>query len=257
MKIISWNLDKSKNLSNEKEFLFVKSGRPTIILLQNVLPEQEHINENIKYLNYKTINNISKTSKSKNDGTQTFIKGNVKEYSFLKNIDVASEGRLIEIEINNILIINFISSIGQVNTPLEKNKIDFYRRFVDYIKERKKEGKSIIIAGDFRIAFDSKDLVNANTNKVCSGHLDEEVEIIQEFIDLGLVDPFRQFNPEVNNKFTFWPDRMNARRKNKGWRYDYFLVSSDIIDLVKSCEIMTKEMGSTHCPIILDIDIEI
>jgi len=257
MKIISWNLDKSKNLSNENDFLFIKNIRPSIILFQNTLQDKNSIHKNIESLNYKTINNISQSTRSKNDGTQTLIKGNLKDYEFLKNIDVAREGRLIEIEIKNIIIINFISSIGQVHTKLEKDKLTFFRSFIDYIKLRKEEGKSIIIGGDFQVAFDSIDLVNPNTNKSCSGHLDEEIEVIQELLDLGLVDAFRHFHPDKEKVFSFWPDRMDARRKNKGWRYDYFLVSSDIIDLVNSCEVMTKEMGSTHCPIILDINIDI
>jgi exodeoxyribonuclease-3 len=46
---------------------------------------------------------------------------------------------------------------------------------------------------------------------------------------------------------------MNARRKNKGWRFDYFLISSDLKDRVISCEILSKIEGSTHCPILMEI----
>ena len=45
----------------------------------------------------------------------------------------------------------------------------------------------------------------------------------------------------------------NARNKNKGWRIDYFLVSQRIIKKVKKSDIITKQIGSDHAPIILHI----
>ena len=44
-----------------------------------------------------------------------------------------------------------------------------------------------------------------------------------------------------------------ARKKNKGWRIDYFLVSKKIIKKIKKSDIMTTIMGSDHAPVILEI----
>ena len=47
----------------------------------------------------------------------------------------------------------------------------------------------------------------------------------------------------------------NARKKNKGWRIDYFLVPEKIIKSVKSSTILTDVMGSDHAPVCMNINI--
>jgi exodeoxyribonuclease-3 len=44
-----------------------------------------------------------------------------------------------------------------------------------------------------------------------------------------------------------------ARKKNVGWRIDYFLVDNDLINKVQDSIIMNEVMGSDHCPVGLDI----
>ena len=48
----------------------------------------------------------------------------------------------------------------------------------------------------------------------------------------------------------------NARANNVGWRLDYFLISKDYIEKVKSSEILDNVMGSDHCPIELNLEME-
>ena len=39
-----------------------------------------------------------------------------------------------------------------------------------------------------------------------------------------------------------------------GWRLDYFLVSTRILDKVKESKIREKVFGSDHCPIVMAFD---
>ena len=55
-------------------------------------------------------------------------------------------------------------------------------------------------------------------------------------------------NPE-QVKYSWWSYRAGAREKNIGWRIDYFLVSSTIIENVKEAEIHNEIYGSDHCPV--------
>lgn len=48
----------------------------------------------------------------------------------------------------------------------------------------------------------------------------------------------------------------HAREKNIGWRIDYFIVSNDIKEKIKKAEIYPEVMGSDHCPIGLEIEME-
>ena len=47
----------------------------------------------------------------------------------------------------------------------------------------------------------------------------------------------------------------NARKKNKGWRIDYFLLNESKKKWIKKSEILTDQMGSDHAPIYLELSI--
>ena len=47
-----------------------------------------------------------------------------------------------------------------------------------------------------------------------------------------------------------------AREKNVGWRIDYFIVSDEIKDKIKEATIYSNILGSDHCPVGLEIEIE-
>jgi exodeoxyribonuclease-3 len=47
----------------------------------------------------------------------------------------------------------------------------------------------------------------------------------------------------------------NARKKNIGWRIDYFMVSKKLKNKVKNSRILKMVMGSDHAPVELKIDI--
>ena len=49
---------------------------------------------------------------------------------------------------------------------------------------------------------------------------------------------------------------MEAREKNVGWRIDYFIVSNSIKEKIKEAKIHSEIMGSDHCPVELEIDVE-
>jgi len=53
-------------------------------------------------------------------------------------------------------------------------------------------------------------------------------------------------------KYSYWSYRFRARKNNKGWRIDYFLVSEKMIKNIKKSDIMTNTMGSDHAPVILE-----
>ena len=44
------------------------------------------------------------------------------------------------------------------------------------------------------------------------------------------------------------------RAKNVGWRLDYFLVSTRLLDKVKESKIREMVFGSDHCPIVMTLD---
>ena len=47
-----------------------------------------------------------------------------------------------------------------------------------------------------------------------------------------------------------------ARQNNAGWRIDYFLVSDRLRDKITAAPIYHEILGSDHCPVGLEINLE-
>ena len=69
------------------------------------------------------------------------------------------------------------------------------------------------------------------------------------------VDTYRHMHPETV-KYSWWSYRAAARKRNIGWRIDYFLVSLDLAGAVKNADILNDIMGSDHCPVLLEIGVD-
>lgn len=82
----------------------------------------------------------------------------------------------------------------------------------------------------------------------------EERRGFDAFMEIGLVDIFRERNPELTGAYTWWSNFGNARANNSGWRIDYFLVSCSLVPRITDATIHPQVMGSDHCPVGLIID---
>lgn len=179
-----------------------------------------------------------------------------KKYDFVdsRTRDAADEGRVLTAEFDYFYLVT-------VYTP---NSVDDLQRlplrhkhwdpaFLAYVKELEKT-KPVIFCGDLNVAHTEDDLANPKPNRGKKGFTDEEREGFQNYLDNGFVDIFRR-DHKGNGFYTWWSHFAKARERNVGWRIDYFLVSGQLADKVKSAEIHPKQLGSDHCPISLDLDI--
>ena len=76
-----------------------------------------------------------------------------------------------------------------------------------------------------------------------------------QLLEAGFADSFRLLHPD-EVKYSWWSYRFRARARNAGWRIDYFLVSKRVADKVRAAEIHNEVLGSDHCPVELDIDLD-
>ncbi len=116
--------------------------------------------------------------------------------------------------------------------------------------------KPVIICGDMNVAHEEIDLKNPKSNRGNAGFSDEERGKMTELLGAGFTDTFRHLYPDVTGAYSWWSYRFNARKNNAGWRIDYFIVSNRLADKIKEAKIHSEIMGSDHCPVSIDIDIE-
>ena len=78
-----------------------------------------------------------------------------------------------------------------------------------------------------------------------------------ELLKAGFIDSFRYMNPDKAGAYTWWSYMFNVRVNNVGWRIDYFLVSERLKDQIQKAIIYPEVMGSDHCPIGLEIKLNL
>jgi exodeoxyribonuclease-3 len=127
--------------------------------------------------------------------------------------------------------------------------------FLEYMK-RLEEEKPVIFCGDFNVAHTELDLARPKENKGKKGFTTEERGGFDDMVEQGFVDTFRLFNQE-NGNYTWWSNFGNARERNVGWRIDYVMASQALIPLIKQARIHSDIFGSDHCPVSLEVAIEL
>jgi exodeoxyribonuclease-3 len=126
---------------------------------------------------------------------------------------------------------------------------DFRKYLVSLAKD-----KHVVVCGDMNVAHKEIDLKNPKTNRRNPGFTDEERGKFELLLGAGFIDTFRYFYPDLENAYSWWSYRFQARAKNVGWRIDYFLVSSGAEALLKGAKIHSDIFGSDHCPVEVEID---
>lgn len=163
------------------------------------------------------------------------------------------EGRLITLEFDAFYFVTVYTPNSQEALARLDYRMKFEEDFKAYLKRLDKE-KPVVMCGDLNVAHERIDLKNPSNNRKNAGFSDEEREKFTELLDEGFVDTFRTLYPDTV-KYSWWTYRFGARKRNAGWRIDYFVVSKRLMDKVKDSHIHDTIHGSDHCPVSLDIDL--
>ncbi len=160
------------------------------------------------------------------------------------------EGRVLRIDLDTLSVLSCYFPSGSSGDVRQNFKMDFLQYFYNFIKANNMD--NLIICGDYNICHKPIDIHNPISNKNSSGFLPEERNWLSEFLDLGFIDTFRAINPEPH-QYSWWSYRANSRKKNKGWRIDYNLLSANMKHKIKDAKILNNVFHSDHCPVLVEI----
>ena len=252
MKIISWNTNGLRATAKQGFFTPLFKDRPDILCLQETKAEQEQLPEEVQnireYFSYFSYPKIKKGY----SGVAIYSKEKPKEVFYgmgIKKFD--EEGRLIGAKYKNFTLINLYFPNGGQGPERLKYKLDFYAAFLKFIIKLRKNGENIIFCGDVNTAHTAIDLARPKENEDNTGFLPIERAWLDKVVNAGFVDVFRHFYPTKKDAYTYWDMKTFARKRNVGWRIDYFFTSSEIVSKIKNTRIMSDYYGSDHCPITL------
>lgn len=165
---------------------------------------------------------------------------------------VDSEGRVLISDLKGFYLLNMYFPNGGSGEPRHLYKMDFLSKILPFFKKLEKK-KPLILTGDFNIAHKNIDIHDPVRLDGESGFKPEERAWMDELVKAGFVDTFRHFHPEKKGEYSWWSYRQGARKRNKGWRIDYFFVSPSLIKEVKKMRMDQKIEGSDHCPLVLEL----
>jgi exodeoxyribonuclease-3 len=167
--------------------------------------------------------------------------------------EIDSEGRVLVAEYPSFVLINTYFPNSQRDGARLAYKLFFCEKILQFCEAFRKQGKQVVICGDFNIAHREIDLRNPKSNQNNAGFLPEERAWMDQFIRQGYVDSFRNFEVGPDH-YTWWSYRPGVREKNIGWRLDYFMVNEEFKGYLKNMRHQPDDRGSDHCPVVLKLD---
>jgi len=168
--------------------------------------------------------------------------------------DYDREGRIIRADFGELSFLSVYIPSGTTGDIRQDFKMKFLEDFLEYLNELKHKRPKLLVSGDFNIAHREIDIHNPVSNKNTSGFLPEERAWLDEFLESGFVDSYREINPETVG-YSWWSFRSNARSKNLGWRLDYNMASSELAPHIRKAGIMHDIHHSDHCPVWIELDV--
>ncbi|RLE39572.1 exodeoxyribonuclease III [Candidatus Woesearchaeota archaeon] len=253
MKIVSWNVAGIRACEKKGLVKFMRQQKADVYCLQEVKAKVEDLSEQLKNLKGYILYDHPAMKKGYS-GVYTYSKQ--KPIRVIKEMGVErfdSEGRVLVLEFQKYYLVNAYFPHSHRNLTRLRFKLEFNQEFSRFCRRLGKR-KPLVIAADFNVAHKEIDLANPKQNQNNAGFTIQEREWFDDFLKQGYIDTFREFTKAGGN-YTWWTYRFNARKRNIGWRVDYFIISKSLRKKLKSSRILKNVLGSDHCPIMMRIDL--
>jgi len=254
-KLVSWNVNGIRATAKKRFVETLKELNTDVLCLQEtkapieeVLKVVEPIKDYSAYIN---------SSKSRKGYSGTCILSKEKAIDEIQDIGIYNhdqEGRVLSLEFSDYYLVNVYTP----NSGSELARLDYRQGwnidFKNFLLSLNRQ-KPVIVCGDFNVAHQAIDLANpkSNYNKT-AGYTQIEIDGFTNLLEAGFIDTYRFLYPE-EIKYSYWSWKQNARKKNVGWRIDYFLVNESLKNKIIDAKIYNEIEGSDHCPVSLEIEL--
>lgn len=259
-KIIAWNINGIRSLIKNYDLNeYLKKQNPTIFCMgetklscPDVLIQQD-LKKLIKGYKYR----IFSTCQARKGYSGTAIWSKRKPLNVIHGLNKEKydqEGRVITLEFKDFYLTHvYTPNSGQALQRLKYRTKEWDPLFWKFIKNLEST-KPVVVCGDLNCARYEIDIHSPKTNLRSAGFTIEERNSLNKYIKkLDLIDAFRHLHPD-EVKYSYWSYMRQARKKNKGWRIDLFLLSNKLLNNIKKSDIQIEQLGSDHAPIVLDIN---
>ncbi|HZK54661.1 MAG TPA: exodeoxyribonuclease III [Desulfosporosinus sp.] len=252
MKLISWNVNGLRACVKKGFLDFFEQENADIFCIQETKLQQEQIPFMLEgYYQYWNF-----AEKKGYSGTAIFSK--IEPVNIIYGMRIEEhdkEGRVITLEFDDLYVVTVYTPNSQRGLARLEYRMTWEEDFLSFIKDLER-CKPVIFCGDLNVAHEEIDLKNPNANKKSAGFTTEERNKFKQVINNGFVDTYRFIYPDKIGAYTWWSYMFNARVNNAGWRIDYFCVSEGLKTQLKNVVIYDEVLGSDHCPVGLEINLQ-
>ena len=256
MKILTFNINGIRAYQTKLELSKdINFNDYDIVCFQEIKIQEKDLDKiNIKFDGYKYWN-CGNIKGSHGVSIYTKIKPISIDMEF-GNEELDNEGRLINLQFDEFYLITCYTPNSRKNLE----RIEFRRKWDKYFRiycELLMEKKPIIVCGDFNVVHKDIDIwsqdLDKRNKKLEAGCSIYERQWFDKLLAIGLKDSFRELYPD-ERAYSWFSTFGNSRENFKGWRLDYHLISSNIMQKVKEVKILYNVYGSDHLPVLLEIE---
>lgn len=250
MLISTWNVNGIRSASKAGLQAWLDEIGPDIVCLQETKFEPDLLSRNW-FAGYQL--EIFPAEKRGYAGTAVLFRKELSIISLRPGIGherFDREGRVLTVEFEGYEVVCIYAPHSHRKLINLEKKKDFMISFLKYVEDRlaSRTRKPLVLAGDFNVAFDKRDVFHHSSNKGNAGFHDDERELFGQLMKLGFVDALRQVDQEAGT-YSWWSLLPGVRERNVGWRLDYILVETSIRENIVDCFHSVHARGSDHCPV--------
>ena len=254
MRIISFSADGIKNAAGKGFYDWLKEQDADFVCIQDLQCSEYDLQDNIFFppeYNAYFMDDIGGSANGVAIYCRKMPKAIITGLGF---VDFDMEGRYIQADYENLSVGCLLAPQAQNgNVEQQSRKSEFFGLLQNHMKKIQNKRREYIFCGNWQLAHTPADVQDTERNSSSSGFLAEERQWMNETIESGYVDAFREINSDID-EFSWWPD---GGREENGWRTDFQIVSRGLKYAVDYGAIVKGKEFSSHAPLIMDYDIEL
>lgn len=244
MKLLSWNVNGFRSVLKKGFLDFVAREDPDVLCLQETKARPEEVELDLPAYE------IHWNSPQRKGYSGTAILTRPKPLGVSRGLGIPQyddEGRVITAEYPAFYLVNVYTPNSKRDLSRLPYRQEWDRAFLDFLKKLEKK-KPVIFCGDLNVAHREIDLTHPAANVRNHGFTPEEREGFDRILKSGFLDAFREFYQDGGH-YTWWSQMNDCRKRNIGWRIDYFCISRALRPHLSDAFILPGVMGSDHCPV--------